>query len=276
MLCDSTERCAAIGAKATSEFGSVTGVLAADFKVLARFSGLGPQSAALLKVIDRIRKVRINEDRPLVAEPPDEKQATLFPAQKPEGMKRVDGRPIRPRSGMFSKAMLQEAVDILPRLPEADSIETVKEFLIKNLRFNAQQTRQRYASYITQRMFPEGHLDKALPRFAKRFAGRQELRDVCFYRFCKAEPLMFSIAEDLLVPAIGNGSLSRDRLRGYLHEHGASSKSLKDYTTAILEALYCRQHCEIRPDEDQFFVSSGASSVFCICAPQRVCRARDV
>ena len=138
---------------------------------------------------------------------------------------------------MFSKAMLQEAVDILPRLPEADSIETVKEFLIKNLRFNAQQTRQRYANYITQRMFPEGHLDKALPRFAKRFAGRQELRDVCFYRFCKAEPLMFSIAEDLLVPAIGNGSLSRDRLRGYLHEHGASSKSLKDYTTAILEVF---------------------------------------
>jgi hypothetical protein len=223
--------------KLLAEFGSITGVLAADFKVLARFSGLGPQSAALLKVIDRIRRLRINEDRPHVAEPPDEKQATLFPAQKPEGMKRVDGRPIRPRSGMFAKAVLREAVDILPRLPETDAIDTVKEFLRKNLHFSAEQTRHRYADYITQRMFPEGRVDTALPQFAKRFAGRQEFTDVCFYRFCKAEPLMLNIAEDLLLPAIGTGVISRERLRAYLRGRGGSAKSLNDYTRAVLEAL---------------------------------------
>jgi DNA repair protein RadC len=220
-----------------AEYGSLAGVLAANFDVLSRFKGLGPHSAALLKVADRVRSLRVAVDRPQVAEPRDEKQASLFPAPKSEETKRVAGRSPRARSGMFGKAMLKEAIAILPRLPETDSIETVKEFLRKNLHFSAEQTRQRNANYITQRMFPEGHVDKALPRFAKRFAGRQELKDVCFYRFCKAEPLMLSIAEDLLVPAIGSGSLSRDHLREYLRERGASSKSLNDYTKAVVEAL---------------------------------------
>lgn len=219
------------------EFGNVTALLAADFKVLARFNGLGPQSAVLLKAIDYIRKLRTKEDRPHVAEPPDEKQTTLFPAPKPSKPKAIDRRSTRPRSGMFGKAVLKEAINILPRLPQTDSIETVKEFLRKNLHFSAEQTRRRNAGYITQRMFPEGRLDRALPEFAKRFAARQELRDACFYRFCRAEPLMLSIAEDVLLPAIGMGVINRERLRAYLRERGASSRSLNDYSKAVVDAL---------------------------------------
>ena len=82
------------------------------------------------------------------------------------------------------KPLLNEAMDILPQLPDTESLDEVRNFLRTHLHFSGQTTRVRYANFITQRMFPDGYADLALRTFARTHAGQRALRDVCFYRLC--------------------------------------------------------------------------------------------
>jgi len=133
--------------------------------------------------------------------------------------------------------MLQEAIEMLPQLPDTGSLDEVRDFLKNHLRFSGQSTRDRNALYIVKRMFPYGYVDSALLAFARTYASRQELCDVCFYRFCKVEPLMYEVIENLLLPAIGAGQLQRSVLRDYLGHRFPSYSSTKDCARAIVETL---------------------------------------
>jgi DNA repair protein RadC len=132
---------------------------------------------------------------------------------------------------------MKETVALAPELPETESLEEVRAFLRGRLHFSAEQTRERYASYIARRLFPEGYADRALRAFARAFAGRQELRDACFYRFCTAERLLPKVVNDLLRPAVGAGTLERARLRDYLAAQFPESRDVSNTAMAIVEAL---------------------------------------
>jgi DNA repair protein RadC len=140
-------------------------------------------------------------------------------------------------SDLLTKSVLREAIEMLPRLPDTESLDEVSVFLKNNLHFSAWQTRERYAAYINRRMFPEGYADQALRIFASTFAAQQELRDVAFYRFCSVEPLVGRVVSDLLLPAISAGVIERSTLRDYLTEHYPESRSIKDAAQAIVETL---------------------------------------
>jgi DNA repair protein RadC len=86
-------------------------------------------------------------------------------------------------------------------------------------------------------MFAEGYADKPLRDFAKTFTDTQALREVCFYRFMRAEQLECDFAETLLLPNIGAGSLPRGAIRKYLIERYPDSHSIADCGNAIAEAL---------------------------------------
>jgi DNA repair protein RadC len=105
------------------------------------------------------------------------------------------------------------------------------------LRQSSQETRQRFASYIVRRMFPSGAIDGALPEFGRAYAGRQELREVCFYRFCEAEPLMHEVVANLLLPSIGSGKVERRQVREYLEQRFPSSQNVENCAKGIVEAL---------------------------------------
>jgi hypothetical protein len=143
------------------------------------------------------------------------------------------------RSGteLFGKAVLREAIQLVPGMPETESLVAAREYFRDALHFSAQLTRQRYANYIVRRLFPDGNVDKALQLFAQQFANSRDLQEVCFYRFLKAEKLQVNMVDDLLIPAIGNGSLGRDRIRAYLSEKYPDSKSVTDCGKAVVDAL---------------------------------------
>jgi len=73
--------------------------------------------------------------------------------------------------------------------------------------------------------------------FARAFADTQELRDACFYRFLLTEPLEVEIIEDLILPSLGTGRLSREHIRKRLSEKFPESKSIVDCGQAIVDAL---------------------------------------
>lgn len=234
--------------KLIAEFGNLADVLAANADTLCKFDGIKSHSVVLLKLAHWIRThYATKRTRQADLSQPEAIQSTLFDLPTPDKkklftMKEVKAKPrksivLRRGTEMFGKAVLKEAIELLPRLPWTESLDEVREFLRSNLHFSAEQTRQRYTNYIIRRMFPDGYADQALQTFATKYAGHQEFQDVCFYRFCKAEPLMLSVVEDLLLPAIGIGRLNRGRLRDYLTQRFPSAKSIKDCGKAIVEAF---------------------------------------
>jgi len=219
-------------------FGNIDAILSASIQDLCKVPGIKESSATLIHLINTIRtKYPLSPvTTKSFRQAPVARQAELIP--------RYDHKEVRPakpkarkRSGVFGKAILKEAIEILPKLPDTDSIAEIRQFLVSNLHFSAEQTRQRNASYITQRMFPNGKADQALRLFARKYEGLQELRDVCFYRFCKAEPVMIDVISEVIIPAIGIGKIKRRRIHDYLSERFPESKSIADCTKAIVDAL---------------------------------------
>ncbi len=160
-------------------------------------------------------------------------QISLF--EKPLG--ESEEKPKKQRSGLFSKAALKEAIDLLPGLPDTDSIDAARKYFRESLHQSAESTRRRYASYIISRMFPNGIADSALRKFAKAFNGDPNLKEVCFYRFIKAEPLAQEVINELLIPHIGAGQLKRQKVKKYLVNRFPGYKSINDCTQGLADAL---------------------------------------
>ncbi len=233
--------------KLIATFGSLSNVLSADIATLCKQEGIKEHSAVLLKLADRVSKRDHREDGKEAQIKESFTTPTLFPEASPIAAefgipRKVQSKPRksavpRARTGLFGKSMLQEAIEMLPQLPDTESLDDIRDFLKNHLRFSGQTTRHRRANYIIQRMFPNGYADPALLIFARAYAGRQELRDVCFCRFCKAEPLMYEVIEDLILPAMSAGQLERSALRDYLAHRFPSHSSIKDCALAIVETL---------------------------------------
>ena len=225
--------------KLLKKFGSLDLVLSAGIDDLCNTEGIKEYSATLIRLIEVIRKPQTALKKPkenIIH------QALLFEKEHPQvsesSMKETIKRNSpRQRSGLIGKSVLKEAIEVLPLLPDTDSVTEVRQFLRANLHFSAEQTRKRNANYIIQRMFPSGHADKAIRSFAKKYMNKQELRDVCFYRFSKAEPLMLDIVIDLIMPAIGLGKISRQRINEHLAGLFPDLTSIKDGSRAIVETL---------------------------------------
>lgn len=216
-------------------FGSLSNVLSADMTTLSKQDGIKEYAAVLIKLIDWIRTSEIASQPTLFPEiSPAEANASL-PSNT--SLRLYENTSVRSRSGLFVKAMLEEAITLLPQLPDSESLEVARDFLITHLHFSGQTTRVRGADYIIQRMFPTGYTDKALLTFARAYTGKQDLRDICFYRFCKFESLMFDIIENLLLPAIGAGQLKRSHLRDYLTHRFPTYAGIQDASRAVVEAL---------------------------------------
>ena len=228
------------------EFGDLDSVLASDFDALCKFKGIKSYTATLLKLANHLRDPQRLEasSAKAIAKTAQQKLFGQEPAEdlkakpiRPKGELSPKKKPIRPRSELFTNSVLKEAIEILPKLPETDDFDAIRDFIKEKLPFSSQNTRDRYVSYVVNRLFPEGRADLALRTYAKIYSGRQELRDACFYRFCRTEPLMLSVSRDLLLPAIGYGQMDRSRIREYLSDHYPSSKVVNLCAKAIVNSL---------------------------------------
>ncbi len=229
-------------------FGSLSAILSADLAALCQQEGIREHTAVLLKLADWLRQHHPTETTPISTSVQEQGMYTssLFPNEIPNEViqEQVKVSPAvhsssqpSQRSGLFGKAALAEAIAMLPRLPDTDSLPEIRAFLQQHLPFNSQETRERNSQYIVQRMFPQGYADQPLRIFARVYSGQQELRDVCFYRFCSAEPLMYDIIEQLLLPAIGIGYVERSVIRDYLVQRFPTYSSTKDCALAAINAL---------------------------------------
>jgi len=162
-------------------------------------------------------------------------QTDLFQENKGDNFVNI-GKAKR-KNNLFGKAMLKEAIRLLPTIPETNDLLIARHAIRANLRTSAKETRRRHSDYIVYRMFPDGTPDFPMRHFAKLYEGRQELRDVAFYRFIMVETLMPQIIQTLVLPYIGAGVIERHSIREYLAGKYPEAKSIKDCVQAIAEAL---------------------------------------
>ena len=228
-----------------AEFGDLLAVIEAPLDRLSKVDGIKGNSIVLFKLVDWIRQhyagnqvikkgKKSTTQAALFDIISDEKKDQAAPIKSETRHKKVK---IRRGSDMFTNAVLKEAVALLPGAPDTESLEEFRAYLRDNLHYNAEQTRQRYASYITRRMFSEGYANASIRKLAKTFPDNQVLRDACFYRFIKTEPLEVRIVEDLLLPNLGTGRIGRDLIRKYLAEKYPQAKSIKDCGQAVVDAM---------------------------------------
>lgn len=226
-------------------FGNLAGVLAAEPSALNSIEGIKANTTVLLKLIDLLRrkisstvaeteKPHENPTQTLDVPPlSDFKLAPLSIESKPK----KNLPPIRPRTDIFSQSVLRESIRLLPSFPQTDSLEEIRAFLLQNLHYSSANTRRRYIPYITHRLFPDDKVSLPLIGMAKTYAETPELREICFYRFCRSEPLMPKVIADLILPNIGFGRLTRNRIESYLIERYPEAKNLENCTKAIVDAL---------------------------------------
>jgi DNA repair protein RadC len=236
-----------IAQRLMAEFGTLPRVLAAPVDELVRIKGVKSVSATLLKLVERLRtqpvptataKTATTKVKPTQSVLFDLPNVPAEPTSQPASSDRHSALR-RGRSGkaLFAKAILREAIALLPGIPDTDSLDKVRQYLQDHLHVSARQTRERYALYIILRMFPDGHADRSLRLFTRRYAGTRELAEVCFYRFIKVERLMEQVMSDLLLPAIGVGWVARADLLNYLTRRFPGTDYVRDCTGAIVEAL---------------------------------------
>ncbi len=142
----------------------------------------------------------------------------------------------RKGTGMVSKALLKEAVILLPRIPVTDNFREVKQFVQNNLRYNSVTTRKRYESYITTYLFPNGFVDKEILIFA-RVADDASIKNVCLYRFCRKYPLMYDLFDDLFIPYINKGYLYKKQIDLYLADRFSNNNPGRFGGRGFIEAL---------------------------------------
>ncbi len=145
----------------------------------------------------------------------------------------------RSSSGLFAKALLKDALYLLPNLPDTNSLDEIKAFVRSNIHYNSAQTRDRFSAYILRHVFISGKPDRALRLFARAFPNSVPLQDVCLYRFIRSQPLIGQFILEGLLPAIGQGVVPKTNLQHFLaHNYPTTNeKSLKSTASAILEVL---------------------------------------
>lgn len=222
-------------------FGSLSGVLKADFSELVKIPGIKEYTATLLKVCEQITKNKEHTDILSVEDPHFQSSLSEYTTIPEEICSKIDKGPKVPEkgsgTGLVRKALLEEAVELLPRLPETDQFVEIKEFIQDNLNFNSKSTRNRYMNYIVSYLFPNKSVDKCLQTFASSFPNSQELRDICFYRFSKSYPLIYDICEELLIPKIGMGAVEKSSIKEYLKNRFPNTKDMKSGSAGFFEAL---------------------------------------
>ena len=233
-----------------AHFGNIADVLNASVEELCKIKDINSNSAALIKVVKRISSesmVAKIATETTKTKPLGPKQRSLFDMVEPISQAAPSDKsmiqpktrkPFRKRGiELFANALMKETISVLPDLLDTDSIDTARQTIQDSLHFSAETTRRRNSLYILQRMFPKGFVDRPLRLFANHFRTRDELNEVCFYRFLRAEPLLGKLIDELIIPNIGVGYIGRERIKDFLEKLFPESKSIKHGTKAILDAL---------------------------------------
>jgi hypothetical protein len=105
-------------------------------------------------------------------------------------------RPItnRARRTYFNNPLVEETLKHLPAALEHPASTAFRDYLGQNLHHNSQSTRLKAAEYISARFAKDGAIDLDLARALKRFGDSRIGREILYFEYLQAIPLLQEIA----------------------------------------------------------------------------------
>lgn len=160
---------------------------------------------------------------------PQPPTATKQPLTKP--------RFTEPVVRIYDKDLVEHALEQIPEAINFSDIDAYRNHLVEKIRFNSLATRRRAATYLIGRYFPGEALHRDLVEFAAKTAGKPALSDVLFYLTCRMEPIVASVADEVIFPSLPEGGVARSRIQEFVQAKFPASKSVSDMTQAIVRTF---------------------------------------
>jgi hypothetical protein len=229
-----------------AHFGSPAKLMAVSREELMRVPGIGEQTAIFLQAVGQFATLVGEIESNVQAVPRLSLQANI-PSQpaliemEPDLGPLFEDQPATATSGesamrTFANDETANALALIPKAAGFADVDAFQAFLREQLPYNSVSTRQRRASYIIDRYFPDRRLDTPLAYFAAHCRSAEDLKPALFYHLLHAEPLAARVADDLIWPAVPLGQLDREQMREfilrYLPEIGPASQA------KVLQSLY--------------------------------------
>ena len=135
---------------------------------------------------------------------------------------------------IYDKDLADHALSQIPAAIKFKTIGEFRDYLTEKLRFNSQATRYRNANHIIRRFFPGEFLHEDLSEFASAMQGKPALADALFYLTCRMEPILASVAEEVVFPSLPQGGVARSRVLEFVQAKFPGWKSVSDMSQAII------------------------------------------
>ena len=226
-----------------SRFGSLLATISAPSHDLLQVDGIGESTVTFLQLHYHLLKETLNNMTTNSSRMKSSPQLDLFELEPNPSAHHTVGlrnkkKPVKKERTVrvFAEDEVANTLNLLPKVTQYHSFESFKQFLNETLPYNAADTRQRRASYILNRFFPENDLDIPLTFYLSNYSSQADLKPVIFYHILKAEPIAAMVAEELIWPALPLGMVERERIRELILQHRPNLKEAS--LSKILQAIY--------------------------------------
>lgn len=119
------------------------------------------------------------------------------------------------RRTYFNNPLVVESLQHLPAALEHPDANSFQAYLVEHLHFNSEKTRRRMAQYIANRFSVDGVLNLDLARAIQRFGDSQIGREILYFEYIQAIPLLQEIAVRWLAELPEQGT-DRESFIGFL------------------------------------------------------------
>jgi len=231
-----------------TKFGTLSSVLDALKEDLIQIEGVGESAVTFFRVIRAVIHSEKVNSTGIMKRSKEEQQLQLFSAAPADdsSMDNSDqSQQVKERSmRVFANDEMQNALDLLPKAADFDSLESFHNYLTANLPYNSEATRDRRANIILDRFFPTGRINTPLAYYTSNCSTQPDLKAVVFYQTLKAEPIAMRVAEELIWPALPIGRVDREQMREFTLRF-LPDLSLSSQKNMLRSIYYAYQFCSV-------------------------------
>lgn len=221
---------------------SIESVLATVRAIWDAVEGSAEADKSKLKkdITSTVNRLKGRIDKKLTGTDQGASQGSLFSDEAPQVEKVVtppaqsQPRLPEPMQRICSDDVSTHAMKHLPKLGGCVTVDDVREHLTENLQFNSEATRRRHANYIINRFFPEKTVHQDLLIFASAYEDTPALGEALFYLTARIEKIVALVAEEVVFPALAQGSVARSNIRDFVQTQFPESKSAKRVAASIV------------------------------------------
>jgi hypothetical protein len=197
-------------------YGNINTILSNPIEQLKEIDGIGDNAAILINIISRIKSDYLQGNHSQKVYNPGY-QPSLFHSSPQLDLA------INSKSNYQIRSFVDDEIcNILKFIPQAidfESVESYKNYLIDNLPYNSQSTRQRRASYIINRYFHNDFTRIPLTIFASKTNNQDGLKSALFYETLKSEALIAKFSEELIWGSLPIGYLNQQQIKDFVQYH---------------------------------------------------------